>query len=422
VDDYGGSFDPGFRLDKLSRRALASLGREYMIFQWLRSGAAVAMRVGFAAMTQVAIDEWMGASPIYTRRMRESLRFEGDDVATIMKGLQLDVGFAHQHMDVRYQLESERRGRFWLQSCGALLDVEPWGEERVVAMCHHIEDPTFDATALATNPRARVRPIHRPPRQPADRVPHCHWVIEIDPAAEPVQEREQTRRVRQSRLARARLERPEDAEPGGWPDYARPFDPDFELEDLSHGALVVACKEFARQAHLLVRSLSIALAGRVGEKAAREVALAQWRSAGYLGSERLRRAMGVAGDGAEAILKVLQLHPAFAPDYARLGFELEDGRRGRFWLEDCDALAEGDPHGWLALLEKAPSPALDAMVQAVNPRARCLPVAAPPGAVLAFEVIADPTADPAPEPPEVGLVRRGGAARISFAPRRPLRA
>ena len=53
------------------------------------------------------------------------------------------------------------------------------GPDYVVAMCHDIEDPTFDATATATNPRAQVRPIHRPPRVPADRVPHCHWTVTI---------------------------------------------------------------------------------------------------------------------------------------------------------------------------------------------------------------------------------------------------
>jgi hypothetical protein len=47
----------------------------------------------------------------------------GDGVETIFKGFQLDVGFPHQYMDVRYQLEDDRRGFFWLQSCGALLEV-----------------------------------------------------------------------------------------------------------------------------------------------------------------------------------------------------------------------------------------------------------------------------------------------------------
>ena len=68
-------------------------------------------------------------------------------------------------------------------------------------MCHHIEDPTFDATAVVTNPRAQVRPIHRPPRVPADRVPHCHWRVRVEPDAAPVEEIALTGRVRASRLA-----------------------------------------------------------------------------------------------------------------------------------------------------------------------------------------------------------------------------
>ncbi len=52
------------------------------------------------------------------------------------------------------------------------------GDDYVVGMCHTIEDPTFDATgAIATNLRAGA-PIHRRPRKPADRHPHCDTVID----------------------------------------------------------------------------------------------------------------------------------------------------------------------------------------------------------------------------------------------------
>lgn len=180
IDDYGGPFDPGIGLASFSRRALASIGREYMLFGHLLNRASlpwVHVKLGGEAREAVAIEEWMGASPVYTRRMQRALGFAGDDVETILKGLQLDVGFAHQYMDVRYALEEPRRGSFWLPSCGALLEVEPYGEAAVFSMCHAIEDPTFDATAVATNPRARVRPVHRPPRVPADRTPHCEWQV-----------------------------------------------------------------------------------------------------------------------------------------------------------------------------------------------------------------------------------------------------
>ena len=90
------------------------------------------------------------------------------------------------------------------------------GEDFVVSMCHHIEDPTFDATAVATNPHARIRPIHRPPRHPVGREPHCHWTATIDPSVEPIIEHELTQRVRTSRLARVDPGIPPAAEPGGY--------------------------------------------------------------------------------------------------------------------------------------------------------------------------------------------------------------
>src|SRR5262249_25154591 len=167
--------------------------------------------------------------------------FTGDDVVTIFKGFQLDVGFAHQYMDVRYALESRDRGFFWLQSCGALLQIEPFGEELVVSMCHRIEDPTFDASSVATNP-PRGPPSHPPPRLPTGRVPHCHWTVFIDPEADPIQELPLTRRMGESRLARLPIGPASAAEPGGLGDYSGDFEPDFQLEDLSHGALVTACR------------------------------------------------------------------------------------------------------------------------------------------------------------------------------------
>ncbi|CQD23784.1 hypothetical protein BN970_06135 [Mycolicibacterium conceptionense] len=135
---------------------------------------------GREAMLQIAIEEWMAASPIYTKRMQKALKYEGVDVITIFKGLQLDIGAPPQFMDFRYIVHDRWNGEFYLDHCGALLDVEPMGEEYVRGMCHDIEDPTFDATALATNRKAQIRPIHRPPRVPADRHPHCAWTVKID--------------------------------------------------------------------------------------------------------------------------------------------------------------------------------------------------------------------------------------------------
>ena len=68
------------------------------------------------------------------------------------------------------------------------MDVEPWGERLVTGMCHTIEDGTFDVTAQAVNPKARVRAVHRPPRVPTDRAPHCRWEVVIDDDTETLPE------------------------------------------------------------------------------------------------------------------------------------------------------------------------------------------------------------------------------------------
>ncbi len=433
MNDYRGRFDPDFHLGMLSRQALAVLGREYQLAAHLQDRAGIPQvlaRYGATAMREIAIAEWMGASPVYTQRMQQALRFHGDDVATIFKGMQFDVGAPHGFLDFRFRINDDGSGEFWLPYCGALMDVEPMGEEFVVGMCHHIEDPTFDATAVATNPRAQVRPIHRPPRVPVDRAPHCHWRVRIEPQATPVVEIALTAKVRQSRLARIALAASSRApsepggeaggESGGWTDYSGPFDPDFQLEDLAHPALVAVSQEFCVQGHLLVRAFMTVLAERWGVDVAREIGSQQWVGIAGLAAERVAAAMSIEGDDAEAIAKLLQLHPAFHPR-AYVDFHVERaGDVVHCWIGECAALSEGDAHSWFALLGAEPHRALDAIVRTVNPRARCRPLHVA-GACVAWSIVVDPNAEPAAEPPEVALTKFSKGARFRFVPRRPLR-
>ena len=262
--DYSGPFDAGLSLPDFSRQALAHLGREYLLAGHLQDRVGlplVAKRFGGDAYVRFSIEEWMGASPVYSLRMQRALGFEGNDVGTVFKNLQLDIGAPHQFMDFQFRLDAPDYGEFWLPHCGALLDVEPFGEERVRLMCHDIEDPTFDATAAATHPCMKMRPIHRPPREPSDRAPHCRWSVFIGDESEPYEQHPNRALVAASQLASLAIEAPErDAEPGGWSDYAGTFDPEFQLEDLSHSALVVVNQEFALQSHLLARAFMLCAA------------------------------------------------------------------------------------------------------------------------------------------------------------------
>src|SRR5262249_2320603 len=181
----------------------------------------------------------------------------------------------------------------------------------------------------------------------------------------------------------------------------------------SRAALGHVCREFLVQDHLLIRSLMIAVAERAGDAVAQDIAAKQWIGAGAIAAARLHRALASHGDGVETIAAVLRLHPAFLPGYSGIPVNL-GGERLRMGLGDCEALREGDRYTWSALLDRATHPALDAMVQAVNPQARCLP-ATPAGAErLAWDVVIDGAAAPAETPPEVAMVSGTNTARFAF--------
>jgi hypothetical protein len=419
-------YAPGFSLTQLSRQALAILGREWLLHGHLQDRIGMPLaHTGRSReeMEQIAIDEWMGASPVYSKRTQRALQFAGDGVDTIMKNLQFDIGAPHHFMDFRCTVHDHDHGEFFLAHCGALMDVEPMGVEYVQGMCHTIEDPTFDATAVATNPRAQIRPIHRPPRVPADRHPHCHWTVTIDAAHPAVEPHPNVALVERSRAAECRVDDPgSSTEPGGWDDYAGPFDTDFALEDLSQRALVVTLQEVAVQSHLLLRGFCLAVEQRAGADAAREMVAQMVVGLGGVTAERLGNAFAF-GDGAAGVAALLQVHPLFWPrTYVHPVIEL-DGDRVRFALrDDSPMFAEDDDFVWLASLPGAGDRALLAIAQGFDLRATATPVDARPGERCAYELRVPVGAEAAREQPEVSLTKLSSGATFELGRRRPVRA
>jgi hypothetical protein len=423
---YAGEFDPNLELADFSRQALCRLGREYLLIGHLQDRVGlplVAKQLGESAYVQLAIDEWMGASPIYSLRMQRALCFEGNEVGTVFKNLQLDIGAPPQFMDFQFRLDSPEYGEFWLPHCGALLDIEPFGEKRVKLMCHDIEDPTFDATAAATNPRMKMRPIHRPPRNPAGRYPHCRWSVFIDDESAPYEPHPNLALLQATKIATIPIDGPDESrEPGGWSDYSGPFDPGFQLEDFGHRALLVVCQEAAVQAHLLARAFMLCVSQREDDATAIELGRRQWIGAAALATHRLKKALAIEGDGIDAVAKAFQLHPHFLPRaYVDFSVKVTGSETARISIGDCAAFEEGDPYSWLAGLGQEPHPALDAIAGAVNPRARCHPVAGHGAESLAWEVVIDRAAKPHEEPVELKLARISRGATFELEQRRALR-
>jgi hypothetical protein len=420
-------------LDDFSRAELAVLGREWLLHGHLQDRVGMPLvHTGRTReeMEAIAIEEWMAASPVYSLRTQRALQFGAGDVPTILKNIQLDIGAPPHFMDFRSRVDDANHGEFQLAHCGALLDVEPMGEEYVHGMCHAIEDPTFDATAGATNPRAQVRPVHRPPRVPTDRHPHCHWTVIIDPDFPPVDAHPYRAIVERSKLATIPTEPAApagtEAEPGGWDDYSGDFDPDFELEDLSHRALVTVLQEVAVQSHLLLRGFAVAVAERYGEETALALIPQIFTGLAGMTAQRLVPVLGLDPGGrdtaAQAVARLLRFHPVFWPrTYVDLRIEVLDDRRVRFALGPSPVLDEADGFTWFAQLGGASERALDAIVQAVDPRAACRAVTPTGDEQFAYEAVVDPDAKPAKEAPEIALAKISGGAAFVFTPRRPVR-
>ena len=360
----------GSGLGRLNHDELALLTPEYLLAGHLIDRAGMPHLIGALgreAMRDIAIEEWMGASPVYTRRMQRALGFEGDSVETVFKGMQIDVGAPPQFMDFRYRVADHDHGEFWLDHCGALMDVEPLGPDYVVAMCHDIEDPTFEATAIATNPRAQVRPIHRPPRVPADRTPHCHWTVTIADTHPPLAVPAQAEVLAATRAANLDLAPIDPGDPGRH-DYSGPLLADLQFSDWSASALRRIIDEVCLQGHLLALSFLAATARRAGGPAAAvDFGRRQFTGVAGVAADRLRDALGLPPTLTGAA-RLLTLHPGLQPyDYVRADVELGDRlvlRLGR----DTDATVDG---AWPSMLDGDHLAPLDAMLRSIDPHLRC---------------------------------------------------
>lgn len=407
-----------------TRAVLAVLLREYLLCGHLIDRAGMGYLIGpfgREGMVEIAIDEWAGASPVYTQRTQRLLGFEGDDIPTIFKGLQFDVGAPHEFMDFRYTIHDPTHGEFRLDHCGALMDVEPMGEDFVVGMCHTIEDPTFDATACATNPRARMRPIHRPPRTPADRHPHCAWTVTIEDDADALAEATTTARMRATKLAGVPLATIESfpGEDGeGRDDYAGEFVDRLPTEAFSKGALLALIDEVCLQYHLLSTAFAFAVADRDSTEKAAEILDHQFTGIAGLTAERLAAALGL-GNSLGDVAVLLGVHPALRPAAyvdARVSFA-DDGSSVRLDLFDSPALQEDEGTvTWVTLLRDGRTRALGAIVHAVDPRIVVERVQPAAGAACSWEVTVGEV--PVPEQPEVGVTRISTGAAFTFAPPR----
>ncbi|QIG43053.1 hypothetical protein G5V58_10035 [Nocardioides anomalus] len=403
------------RYAALSREQLAVLVPELLLVGQLidRSGMAWCIAAfGREEMAQIAIEEWAASSPVYTRRMQRALGYAPSepgqgDVVTIFKGLQLDIGAPPQFMDFRYTVHDPWHGEFHLDHCGALMDVESMGEDYVRSMCHDIEDPTFDATAFASNPHAQVRPVHRPPRRADERAadgrPHCAWTVTIDPAHEPAEPVPALAQVAASRAAGLELD-PVVPSGEGRADYAGALVSDLDFRAFSHGALVRIADEVCLQMHLLDLAFLLAVRARAASpEQAEEIATKQLVGIAGVAAARISAALGTGP------LATLALHPLLNP----AAYVVTSSGPDSLTVTASPAHEDG---GWLSLCGPGRTRPLQAALRAVDPH---LDVSVE-GTDTDWTATVVRRDQPAPVAEEVAVTRFSTGAGFAFEPRRSL--
>ena len=402
-----------FRLADRDRQELAVLVPELLLAGHLIDRAGMPHVIGAFGrdvMRNIAIDEWMGASPVYSKRMQRTLGFEGDSVVTIFKNIQIDIGSPPQFMDFRFHVTDRDHGEFWLDHCGALMDVEPMGPDYVTAMCHDIEDPTFDATATASNPRAQVRPVHRPPRTPADRAPHCAWTVIIDSSHPELQVPAQAVAIGATAAANHQLD-PIDADDPGLHEYSGPLCSDLDFRQWSASALRRIAGEVCIQGHLLALSFLASTRNYVDtDEEARSFSRRQFTGVAGVAAQRIRAAVGL-GSSLGDVAVILSLSPGLLPaTYTGCRVELAERLLVRI---DRTAPATGDG-SWPTLLDADHLEPLDAIVGAVDRHYRCV-VVEDSSDELVVEVVMG--AEKLPVPNDVRLTEFSTGAAFAFADR-----
>jgi hypothetical protein len=257
--------------------------------------------------------------------------------------------------------------------------------------------------------------VHRPPRLPADRTPHCEWTVTIDPSHPTVAEPRPATVIARSQAALFADVSPIDPADDGDADYSGPLLADVRFADFSRSALVRIAEEVCLQMHLLVLSFRLAVGSRVDEATALDITRKGCTGIAGLTAARIKDALNLTADerGAAALLAA---HPIANPR-GYCGIDVEHGERLRLRLRrDTAAVADG---AWTALVDPEHLEPVDAILQAVDPHLRAV-VVRDEDEALTLDVVRDEA--PHDELPEVALTRFSTGAAFRFADRGERRA
>jgi hypothetical protein len=177
--DYGGEFDPKFSHDKFSKKTLLRLLKAY--FEYMRRidafwYATVMDRWGNDEAFNCDVRVWGKGLPYEIRVISSLLGIHGDDVATVMKYLQVSPWMRIHEYEI--DMKSSNHAVVTHFTCPILLAMEKEGKGREKLECQELEPKVFRTIAHYFNPSIKVTGLKVPPRTSYSDV-CCQWEYKL---------------------------------------------------------------------------------------------------------------------------------------------------------------------------------------------------------------------------------------------------
>jgi len=178
--DYSGKFDPHFNHANLSKDALIELLRTYAEYLRKIDGfwyVTVMDRWGNAEALKTDLKAWERIKPYEQRILSSFFGLRGNDVATVMKYMQIVPWiWPYEH---KIELIDENYGVFTKYQCPTLFAMESEGNGRERRQCQEVCPKGLEHMTNHFNPKIKIIPLKVPPRTERNGI-SCQWGFKLE--------------------------------------------------------------------------------------------------------------------------------------------------------------------------------------------------------------------------------------------------
>ena len=182
LQDYSGELKPDLKMHDFSKDALVRawyaaaklyIGLDGLWYTLIRE------RFGEQMALELDTELWKRAAHLEVRRVREAMNIWGDDVASVLKFLQVDPG-GGGILDLKCELKHRNDGILTVTRCRGLEYFERHGETAAQKnACEVLDAEGFAQAAHFFNPNIKVTPLKLPPRKSQNEIA-CQWEFKTE--------------------------------------------------------------------------------------------------------------------------------------------------------------------------------------------------------------------------------------------------